>query len=47
MDGGCSGMVSIKSTQELTVEECAEALLAQGSDPDFLILEEDLKALEE
>ena len=42
--GGCSGMVeNITTNEELTTEECAEALINQGSSVEFLIPDEDLK----
>jgi hypothetical protein len=40
VDGEWSGAVSVESMEELTKEECAAALIAQGSDPSFLITED-------
>jgi hypothetical protein len=39
-EGDCSGAVSITSTDELSGPEAAEALVAQGSDPEFFGLSE-------
>lgn len=36
-DGQCSGVWSITGTSQLTREQMAEALIAQGSDPEFLL----------
>ena len=36
-EGHCSGIVEEIMVAPLTREECAEALIAQGSDPDFLV----------
>lgn len=35
--GGCSGSSKIVSSQKMTREEAAKALLKQGSDPNFLL----------
>jgi hypothetical protein len=35
--GDCSGEVECRGCIPLTEEQCAEALMAQGSDPAFLI----------
>lgn len=35
--GGCSGVVKIVSSEEVSKEQMAELLIAQGSDPEFLI----------
>ena len=40
-DGDCSGKVEVSSYQELTPQEAAKALLAQGSDPEFFGLDDD------
>lgn len=39
-EGECSGDYKVESSEELTREEMAEALEAQGSDPAFLLGEE-------
>jgi len=39
-DGDCSGNVEIESSEELSREEMAKALEAQGSDPEFLLGED-------
>lgn len=43
ISGGCSGNWKITSSEEVTVKRMAELLEAQGSDPSFLIMEEDDK----
>ena len=35
--GECSGTVSISEDEELSAEQMAEALIEQGSDPDFFM----------
>lgn len=40
-EGDASGMVNTKESHEVTAEEMAVLLTAQGSDPGFLIREED------
>lgn len=40
-DGDCSGKVVSEKVDELTADEMAEALKRQGSDPSFLVLEEE------
>lgn len=44
-EGDCSGIVKIVETVELTPEQAAKALEAQGSDPEFFGLTEDGKPL--
>ena len=49
-EGDCSREWDIEETQELTAKECAEALIAQGSDPEFFGIDEkgrDIHELEE
>ncbi len=41
--GDGSGQVTIESDEELTRNEMKEALIAQGSDPEFLLGEEEEK----
>ena len=38
INGGWSGVAYVEKAEELTREECVEALEAQGSDPSFLIM---------
>ena len=45
-EGDCSGDFEVISQEELTKEEMSKALEDQGSDPSFLIPEEDLDTLE-
>lgn len=40
-DGDCSGACEVTSIQTLSREEMAEALKAQGSDPTFLLGEDE------
>jgi hypothetical protein len=40
-EGGCSGVVKEISHEELTGKQAAEALQAQGSDPELFQLTED------
>ena len=40
-DGPCSGAVETVSQVELTAKEAADALMEQGSDPEFFQLDED------
>jgi hypothetical protein len=40
-EGDCSGDVSTESTEELTAKQAAEELQAQGSSPEFFMLDED------
>jgi hypothetical protein len=40
-EGDCSGEVTVTDSSELTGEEVAEALIAQGSDPGFFMLNDD------
>lgn len=40
-DGPCSGSLELESDVLLTREEAADELIAQGSDPSFLLDEED------
>lgn len=40
-EGGWSGEQSIVSDEEVTPERMSELLIAQGSDPDFLVSEPD------
>lgn len=42
MEGDCSGQVNISKFEELTRDEMAKALEAQGSDPSFLLGEDDV-----
>jgi hypothetical protein len=46
-EGHCSGSISIIETWPLTAKEAAEALMAQGSDPEFFRLDEDGKDLDD
>jgi hypothetical protein len=39
-DGLCSGETTLENTEELTPAEAAKALIAQGSDPGFFLLDE-------
>lgn len=41
MEGDCSGVTRVISTEEVDKEQMANLLLSQGSDPSFLINEED------
>jgi hypothetical protein len=41
-DGDCSGEAETESVEYLTPRQMNDALIAQGSDPDFLIPEEDI-----
>lgn len=40
-DGGCSGTVAQTACAELTGKEAAEALISQGSSPEFFNLTDD------
>lgn len=40
--GGCSGMVDDEGTRELSRLECIAALIEQGSDPAFLVMDYEL-----
>lgn len=46
-EGHFSGVWEVKSSEELSPEEAAKALLAQGSDPEFFRLSQDGENLEE
>jgi hypothetical protein len=46
-EGDCSGVVNVQNYQELTPEETAKALIAQGSDPEFLGLNTDGEFIDE
>lgn len=45
-DGDCSGVVNVTGYDELTPEQAAKALLAQGSDPEFFGLSVDGKSID-
>lgn len=40
-EGDCSGKVTIESSQELSKEQTKEELVKQGSDPNFLLNEDE------
>lgn len=49
-DGDCSGKIEVTKYEELTPQETAKELLAQGSDPEFFGLNiegEDVEELED
>lgn len=45
--GHCSGKIISDESKEITAKEVAEALIAQGSDPEFFRLTEDGMDLED
>lgn len=46
-DGDCSGVVRVESVKELSPKQAAKALVAQGSDPEFFLLDEEGNEIEE
>jgi hypothetical protein len=46
-DGDCSGDLEEVEVRELTPKEAADALIEQGSDPDFFGLDEDGNAIDD
>lgn len=47
MDGDCSGFMQETIVEEVTEEKMAQLLIAQGSDPSFLIYDFDDEEFEE
>lgn len=45
-EGDCSGKVKITKVEELTGKQAAKALKAQGSDPEFFMLDDDGNPIE-
>lgn len=45
-DGDCSGLVEIIEITELSAKEAARALIEQGSDPSFFMLDKNGKRLD-
>ena len=45
--GECSGVTSVESVTELTPKQAAEALIEQGSDPGFFMLDDEGNPTEE
>lgn len=45
MDGDCSGVTEVLSDEKLTGKEAADALIEQGSDPEFFMIDEDGKEI--
>ena len=45
--GACSGISNVVKQQQLTPKEAAEALIKQGSDPEFFGIDEDGNEVED